>query len=163
MTNTYIPKSKPPYEKSSNADLKKIMQMQKDIMVTSLKVELIACYLERSSEFLSPDYRRFLGLFVAWSCTGDIVTLRRVMVIDDLFNLCVEEFKNRCDAVVQDQGLSELERQENEIDAIDRLFADLVSSLYTAARHDKEPVKWPAKQIAYNTLGFMGEFYKQAV
>ncbi len=69
------------------------------------------------------------------------------------------DFKNWCDEIVEDKGMSELERMENETEEIDKIFIRLVRMLNVVSWYITKLKYWSVKEIASNFLCHMYEYY----
>lgn len=133
-------------------------RQQKDIETSSLIVEYTIRYQKYAFKFLPPCYIKYNNLFITY-CKRKYVGLWNRADVDGLFELFIRSFKNWCDEIVEDKGMSELERMENETDEIDKIFIRLVRMLNVVSWYKTKLANWSVKEIASNVLCHMYEYY----
>jgi len=155
-------------QKNCNKILEKIAEMQcPDIETIALRVEFIERYQAYAHQFLPEDYLKFENLFLTYHCTSNYAMMNRVLDTDDLFKIAIDVFKNKCQEIIENEGMSGLEMREKEVGEADRMFIFLVKAFNAFAKYSdnegEEMAVWPAKKTALNVLNFMQEYYWQSV
>ncbi len=138
-----------------------LSEKSKEYIMNYIKAELIIWYQDHAGEFLLQRYLKYKNLFIQRYYKKRFFEFCNSGKDDKnvVFKLFIEDFKEWCEQIEKNDGLSNLDVMEDNIEETEKIFLNLVRKVHIFTRHRKE-IDWSVKEIADGVLCHMSEYEK---